>query len=119
VTQSIPGKITIAPNVLTTIVEQTALDAGGVLALGPHSPRIRKVDGHRAVSTGVEAIVKDNTVVIAVSVQAAPDINMLTLAQQLQRDIAHNIEHILGMKVARVDVYIDDVAFSQGAPDPS
>lgn len=104
---------------LTTIVEQTALDTDGVLTLGAHSPRLRKVDGRRAVSTGVEAIVQDNIVMIAVSVQAAPDINMLTLARQLQRDIAHNIEHILGMKVTRVDVYIDDVAFPQGVPDPS
>jgi uncharacterized alkaline shock family protein YloU len=112
-TRQLSGKITIAPQVLTTIVEQTALDTTGVHALGPRPPRIRDAEGRRAVGAGAEAVVQDNTVVVAVSVMADPDVNMLALAETLQRDIAGNIEHILGMKVARVDVYIGEVVFSE------
>ncbi len=111
--QSISGKITIAPQVLTTIVEQTALDTKGVRALGARPPHIRDAEGRRAVGSGVEAIVSDNTVFVALNVEAAPDVNMLALAEVLQRDIARNVEHILGMKVARVDVAIGDVTFSE------
>ena len=116
-TQPISGKITIAPQVLTTIVEQTTLDTKGVQALGARPPHIRDTEGRRAVGSGVEAIVSDNTVFVALSVKAAPDINILTLAETLQHDIARNVEHILGMKVARVDVYIGDVTFSETAQD--
>ena len=117
--KELSGKITIAPQVLTTIVEQTALDTTGVHALGARPPRIRDAEGRRAVGAGAEAVVQDNTVFVAVSVMAAPDINMLTLAETLQQDIARNIEHILGMKVARVDVYIGEVVFSEETREPA
>ncbi len=111
-THVIPGKITISPNVLTTIVTQTALDANGVRALGARAPQIVDVKGQKAVASGVEVVIKDNTVYVALNVDVTPDANMMTLAETLQRDIARNIEHILGMQVARVDVTIGDIAFS-------
>ena len=116
-TQPISGKITIAPQVLTTIVEQTALDAKGVQAMGARPPHIRDTEGRRAVSAGVEAIVSDNAVFIALTIEAAPDANMLMLAGTLQHDIARNAEHIPGMKVARGDVYIGAVTFSEPVQD--
>ncbi len=108
-TDTVSGKITIAPQVLTTIVEQTALDTAGVLALGPRPPHIKDVEGRRVEGKGVEVVVADNTAYVVINVRAAPDFNMLALAETLQRDISGNIEHILGMSVARVDVQIGDV----------
>ena len=108
---SLPGRITISPQVLTTIVAQTALDTEGVSALGPQAPRITDVKGARASAPGVEAVVADDTVYVALMIETAPDANMMTLANTLQQEIARNIEHILGMHVARVDVHIGDVAF--------
>jgi uncharacterized alkaline shock family protein YloU len=109
--QALPGRITISPQVLTTIVAQTALDTEGVRALGPRPPRIAEAKGARASAPGVEAVVVDHTVYVALTVQVAPDANMMALASTLQQEIARNIEHILGMQVARVDVHIGDVAF--------
>ncbi len=111
-THVIPGKITISPNVLTTIVTQTALDANGVRALGARAPQIVDVKGQKAAASGVEVVIQGNTVYVALNVDVTPDANMMTLAETLQRDIARNIEHILGMQVARVDVTIGDIAFS-------
>ena len=109
------GKITIAPQVLTTVIEQTALDTDGVRALGSHPPHIKDVEGRRVESACAEAVVQDNTAYVAISVRAEPDMNMMALAETLQRDITGNIEHILGMKVARVDVHIDGVTFTEEA----
>ncbi len=111
-THVIPGKITISPNVLTTIVTQTALDANGVRALGARAPQIVDVKGQKAAASGVEVVIQGTTVYVALNVDVTPDANMMTLAETLQRDIARNIEHILGMQVARVDVTIGDIAFS-------
>ncbi len=109
---SLPGRITISPQVLTTIVAQTALDAEGVRALGARPSHITDAQGRKATGPGVEVIITDNTVYVSLCVDVAPGVNMMTLAATLQREIAHNIEHILGMQVARVDVTIGDVAFS-------
>ncbi len=108
---SLPGRITISPQVLTTIVAQTALDTEGVRALGGRPPRIADAKGRRATGPGVEAVVTDDAVYVALSVDVAPGVNMMALAAALQQEIARNIEHILGMQVARVDVTIGDVAF--------
>ena len=110
--QSLPGRITISPQVLTTIVAQTALDTPGVRSLGPRPSRLSDVRGRKATGPGIEALVTDeNTVFVAVNVEVAPDVNMMALAAKLQQEIAQNIQHILGMQVARVDVTIGDVAF--------
>jgi uncharacterized alkaline shock family protein YloU len=77
---------------------------------------MKSMEGRRAVGTGVEAVVQENTVFVAVSVKAAPDTNILVLAETLQHDIAGNIAHILDMTVARVDVYVGDVIFSEDVP---
>lgn len=116
-TEQLSGKITVAPQVLITIVEQTALKTPGVRALGPRPPRPRHSEGHRASGAGAEATIVDNTVSVAVGVKASPAANMLHLAETLQHDIARSIEHMLGMKVAQVDVYIDDVIFSEQTQD--
>jgi len=110
-TEQPSGTVTIAPQVLTTIVEQTALDTAGVLALGPHPPRIKDVEGHRAVGASAEAIVNGNTVTVAISIKASPNVNTLELAETLQRDITLNIKHILDMQATRVNVLIGDVTF--------
>ena len=109
--QTLSGRITIAPQVLTTIVTQTALAMEGVRGLGARPPHIAEARGRKAVAEGVEAVVVDNTVIISLIVDAAPGVNMMALAAALQQEIAHNIEHILGMQVARVDVTIGDVVF--------
>ncbi|NOZ73548.1 MAG: Asp23/Gls24 family envelope stress response protein [Chloroflexi bacterium] len=105
------GQVTIAPRVLTTIVRQTALQTEGVQRLAVRSPRHSRVQGKRAYAPGVEVILADGAVHAAVHVITEPDANMLTLAQTLQREIAHAIEHIVGLQVASVDVTIDDVHF--------
>lgn len=105
------GQVTIAPRVLTTIVRQTALRTEGVQRLALKSPRHSHVHGKRAHAPGVEVILADGAVHAAVHVITNPDANMLTLAQTLQNEIAHAIEHIVGLQVASVDVTIDDVHF--------
>ena len=109
--QTLSGRITIAPQVLTTVVAQTALAMEGVRGLGARPSHITGARGRKAVAAGVEAVVADNTVTISLIVDVAPGVNMMALAAALQQEIAHNIEHILGMQVARVDVTIGDVVF--------
>lgn len=106
-----PGRVTIAPQVLTTIVRQTALSTSGVLQLSARLPRRSRSGGRRALAPGIEVIVDDGQVQASVHVVADPSANMMRLAEALQSEIARSIEHIVGLQVAGVDVYIDNVSF--------
>ncbi len=107
----VKGQVTIAPRVLTTIVRQTARQTEGVARLALRPPRRSHLPGKRATAPGVEVILHEGAVHASVHVITEPNTNMLDLAQTLQREIARAIEHIVGLKVAAVDVTVDDVHF--------
>ncbi|RME85656.1 MAG: Asp23/Gls24 family envelope stress response protein [Caldilineae bacterium] len=111
------GRVTIAPQVLTTIVRQTALSADGVKGLSARIPRRSKHKGRRAVAPGVEAVLAEGKVFATVHINADPTANMFELAQTLQTEIARAIEHIIGLEVAGVDVYVDNVSFPASESD--
>ncbi|MBX7233359.1 MAG: Asp23/Gls24 family envelope stress response protein [Caldilineales bacterium] len=112
-----PGRVTIAPQVLTTIVRQTALSTEGVLQLNSRLPHRSRAAGRRALAPGIEVIVDDGKMQASVHVVADPGANMMRLAESLQTEIARAIEHIVGLQVDGVDVYIDNVSFRRSEPD--
>lgn len=112
------GRVTIAPQVLTTIVRQTALGVEGVRRLVGRLPRRSKLSGRRAVAPGIEVIVQDGQVAVTVHVIAEPGTNWVHMAETLQTEITRAIEHIVGLQVTGVDVYIDDVALAQTGVNP-
>lgn len=104
------GKVTIAPTVLSTIVRQTALEQRGVCRLVPLPPRVRgRVGAASAVEDGLFVMYSDQGVHVELHVAAEHGINLLQLGESLQASIVRAIEDMLGLGVAAVDVYIDDV----------
>ncbi len=108
------GRVTIAPQVLTTIVRQTALGVDGVQSLASKPPKKSRIPGRRAVEPGIEVIVSDGQVHVVAHINADPGANMFRLAETLQKEIASAIERIVGMDVIGVDVRIDNVSFTNG-----
>ena len=104
------GRVTIAPQVLITIVRQTTLENESVERLAARAPRRSQRSGRRATAPGVEVIVDENGVRATVHIIARPGVNMLRLGETLQTEIARAIEHMTGLQVADVNVFIDDVA---------
>ncbi len=109
------GRVTIAPQVLTTIVRQTALGVDGVHGLASRPPKRSRIPGRRAVDSGIEVIVPDGQVHVVLHINADPGANMFRLAETLQREVASAIERIVGMDVIGVDVRIDNVSFTSDA----
>ena len=109
------GRVTIAPQVLTTIVRQTALGVDGVQSLASKPPKNSRIPGRRAVDAGIEVIVTDGQVHVVLHINADPGANMFRLAETLQKEVASAIERIVGMDVIGVDVRIDNVSFTNGA----
>jgi uncharacterized alkaline shock family protein YloU len=99
------GRITVAPEVLETIVRLTALAVPGVARLvpAPGMSRLLRQDGVQLKVTG-------NTVRVEVHVVAEPDVRLLRLGRQIQAEVRRAIQDLVGMDVEAVDVCIEDVA---------
>ena len=106
----VQGKVTIAPQVLSAIVRQTTLDQSGVRRLAPVPPKVRGLLAGGTAEEGIFITVTEQGVRAEVHVVADAQANMLKLGQTLQADITRAIEEMVGMPVAAIDVYIDDVA---------
>lgn len=106
----VQGKVTIAPQVLIEIVRQTTLEQRGVRRFAPVPPNVRGLLAGGTAEEGIFIAVTEQGVQAEVHVVADAQANMLKLGQTLQTEITRAIEEMVGMPVAAIDVYIDDVA---------
>ncbi len=111
------GTVTIAPSVLATIVRMTALAQPGVSRLSPRTPSsLGRVLGGGAVAEGLRVeVFDDNSVSIDVHVIADPSVSLKELGESLQTKLARAMEHMVGMTVRAVNVFIDELEFGAAA----
>lgn len=103
------GKVTIAPNVLVTIVHKTAETVPGVVRLSENVPGVKRFLGLATVGQGVELDIVDDQVTVDVYLVAKRNVELLAMGRQLQRKVTRAIEDIVGKQVCEVNVHIDDV----------
>ncbi len=104
------GTVTVAPEVLLSIVRLTALATPGVACLATNFPSgMRRLFSGKA-SEGIQLEIEDHTVSIDLYVVAEPDTLMLPLGQMLQREINRAIHDVVGMPVKEINIHIEDVA---------
>ena len=108
-----PGVVTIAPGVLTTIVRMTTLAHPGVLRLAPRMPpSLPRLRGKAAQADGLRVEVSDDeAVTVDVHVIADPSASLSDMGKVLQTQIARALEHLAGMQVRSVNVFIDKIEF--------
>jgi uncharacterized alkaline shock family protein YloU len=104
------GKVTIAPNVLVTIVQKTATSVPGVANLCENIPGVKRLLGLHTVGEGVEVSVLDDEVSVDVYLMAKRNVDLLQMGRQLQYQVTRAIKDIVGMEVRDVNVHIEDVA---------
>lgn len=104
------GKVTIAPNVLVTIVQKTADSVDGVAQLCDKVPGVKHLLGRHTVGRGVEANVVDDQVTVDVYLIARRGVDLLQMGRRMQHKVTRDIEHIVGMKVHQVNVHVEDIA---------
>ena len=86
------GSITIAPNVLITIVHKTAASVPGVARLSHNVPGVKRFLGLHTVGQGVEVKVVDDQVSVDVYLVAKRDVDLLQMGRLLQREITRSIQ---------------------------
>lgn len=105
-----PGKVTIAPNVLVTIVEKTSVSEPGVAQLCDNVPGVKRLLGLHTVGRGVEVNVTDNRVGVDLYLIARRGVDLLQMGRSLQSKITRAIQDIVGMDVREVNIHIEDIA---------
>ena len=104
------GRVTVAPEVLLTIVRQTTLSVDGVARLYATWPEnIGKLFGIHTATEGIGVQIENEELIIDVHIVADPEAQMVELGRELQREISRSIEEIVGLNVRAVNVHIEDV----------
>jgi uncharacterized alkaline shock family protein YloU len=105
-----PGVVRVARPVLSTIVTNTALQIPGVIRMAQASDQWSRLLGREVPKHGVALTIKDNTVTADLYIVVANDINIVNVGSAVQEEVAAALEHMVGMHVREVNVYIQDVA---------
>jgi uncharacterized alkaline shock family protein YloU len=109
------GRVTVAPEVLLTIIQKTVLSVDGVARLYSTWPEnIGKLLGIRSVAEGLAVEVQGDTLVVDVHVVAGAQAQMLQLGRVIQDAIRRAIEDLVGLSVKGVNVHIEDVELEPG-----
>jgi len=105
-----PGVVRVARQVLSTIVTNAALQIPGVIRMAQVSDQWSRLLGREVPKQGVTLTVKDNTVTADLYIVVANDANIVNVGSAVQDEVAASLEHMVGMHVREVNVYIQDVA---------
>ena len=102
------GLVMISPQVLTTIARQATLNVPGVVSMSPgisFNRLLRRGKGGQ----GIKVAVEEGTVSVDLFIIVEPQVNMLRLGQEIQREVTRAIQDLVGMPVREVNVHIEDV----------
>ena len=105
-----PGVVRVARPVLSTIVTNTALQIPGVIRMAQVSDQWSRFLGREVPKQGVALTIKDNIVTADLFIVVANDVNIVNIGSAVQEEVAAALEHMVGMQVREVNVYIQDVA---------
>jgi len=103
------GVVRVARQVLLTIVSNAALQVPGVVAVESNERWARRA-GRPLPQQGVALSVKESSVAADLYLVIARDASVVEVGSAVQQEVAAAIEHMVGMQVREVNVYIQDVA---------
>lgn len=104
------GSVRIARRVLRTVVEQAALSVSGVASMASVTNRWPQLLGRPLPRHGVGLVLRGDQVTIDLYLVVQAGANMVEVGSLTQAAVSAAIEHILGMGVSAINVYIQDVA---------
>ena len=100
--------LTVAPNVINTIVSIATTSVEGVVSI--YAPTLRKAQGTRGIEITTDEAGK---LTIAVHVQVFYGAKLRELGEAIQNSIADALAVQLGVEPAHIDIFIDSLVFSE------
>lgn len=107
-----PGKTTVTPDVLLTIIRMAALEVEGVHAMAPI--KVKGVKGllRRSVD-GVQVDTEDNLLTADLFLVFKDGVNIREVSRTVQQRVARAITEMTGMEAVRINIHIEDIYFSE------
>lgn len=104
-----PGVVRVARQVLLTIVTNAALQVPGVVQLARSQGSWPRWPGREVPRQGMVLSVRENIVSADIYLVVASGAEIVSIGAAVQEEVAAALEHIVGMQVHEVNVYIQDV----------
>jgi uncharacterized alkaline shock family protein YloU len=104
------GGVKISRRVLRTVVEQAALGVPGVSRMASFRNEWPHLLGRPLPQHGVGLTIRENAVALELYLIIQSGMSMVEVGTRVQEAVAMAVEHILGMEVSEINVYIQDVA---------
>ncbi len=102
--------VRIAPGVLATIAGLTTMAVPGVLRTsGGFVSGMSKLVGRDDPTRGVRLRVKGDQVFLDIHVVVEQGADLVRVGNQIQREVAQAIDKMVGLPVAEINVYVQDL----------
>ena len=106
------GRIEIAPEVLTTIVQHTTLSVEGVNRLASVPADMSRLFRRAVRSDGILLNYSENNLPFDVYVFMDPHVNVLETSYAVQVAVLEAIDKMVGIPVDAVNVHVEDVVYA-------
>jgi uncharacterized alkaline shock family protein YloU len=113
-----PGKTTVAPDVLVTIARMSALSVPGVSKMAQVTGGVNRLF-KRGTNDGVRIEVEDNTVVASLYLILKKDVNIREVSRNVQQQVARALQEMVGMEVGDVEIHIEDIDYEETEAKPA
>ena len=104
------GVVRIAPQVLSTIVTNAALEIAGVVRMARSQDPWTRWLGREIPRQGASLTVRENSVSADLYLVVESGVDIVNVGAAVQEEVAAALEHMVGMQVREVNIYIQDVA---------
>ena len=104
------GKTTVAPAVLLTITQLTALKVPGVNRMSSVPGGVNRLF-QRGYGEGVRLDISDDIIYADLYLILNENVNIREVSREVQHSVARAISETVGMQVGRVNIHIEDIHY--------
>ena len=107
------GSISLTNEYFSGLVSQAAKNCYGIAAMGQNtaSGTVRSALRHGSLPhPGVTVEEQDGALNISLHIAVGYGLNIASITQSITHRVRDEVEHATGLKVVRVDVYVDGIA---------
>ena len=113
-----PGKSTVAPDVLVTIARMSALSVPGVSRMEQVTGGVNRLF-RRGTNDGVRIEVEDNVIVVSLYLILKKEMNIREVSRNVQQQVARALQEMVGMEVGEVEIHIEDIEYEETEAKPA
>ncbi len=106
------GNISLTNEYFSGLVSQAARHCYGIAAMGenPAANTVRQTLRNGSLpEKGVSVSQQDGRLVIALHIKVGYGLNIASITQSITHRVQDEVERATGLKVARIDVFVDDI----------